>query len=572
MNAIDVLKTGTHSYDGCFREDGEIHDPVIGAPFQYGTPYYTVCNAVLALKTSGAERDAHIRKAVKGLEASVNHVMRIDEPPPVTGIDRDTGCMTRINHRDFWWPAVLKSYLILRGLGLDVAGFEDKIRAVDVERSFRTLPPSNWAAVWLCGEWLRIREKLSPNSLERFDDWLGIFFSGHIDIARGFYHEPGHPNSYDLFTRFQLADILMEGYDGRFQKELRALMETGLERSLAVQLSDGSVASAYRSSGLTWTLGVSCAYFTHAANYFSGTDQARSRAAQQAARRALSAMARWQRKDSYFSPAENCLPGAYRVGYEAYTTEGNHGPLALGALATAVLHGFDAEPLPSGTAKPSHVRVEHDPFYRAIAHRGPYSVHFNAFPSPAYDGFGIVDMTFGPNRFLHFVSSVKSLHSGKFLNVGLAHKAEQTDGDLTIIARKDMALIDGFRRIESEARCGFSLEGRAKGEWHTYAASVTIDDDGIHVKESTPGLTDYKTLLIPYLRDPGTGLTTQVVIAKSVRLILGDEQIEIAPEQEIYRAIHLPYGYESRRGLCGLIRLDFAGEMEGIAYRVRMVS
>ena len=155
--------------------------------------------------------------------------------------------------------------------------------------------------------------------------------------------------------------------------------------------------------------------------------------------------------------------------------------------------------------------------------------------------------------------------------MGLAHKREQTLGDLKIVARKDFSLLDGFERIEDDACCGFSLEGHAKGEWHTCAASIKIDDDGIEVNGSIPGLRDFKTLLIPYLRDPGTGLTTEVLIDKTIRLILGDEEIEIAPAQEIFRAIHLPYGYENRRGLCGLVRLDFKGMMEGISYRVRVV-
>ena len=572
MNAIDILKTATHSYDCCFQENGEIHDPVLGAPFQYGTPYYTVCNAVLALKTNGDERDTHVQKTLRGLEASLNHVIRIDLPPTISSLGRDTGTTRRGNHRDFFWPPILKSYLILKGLGLDVGKLEEGIRSVDVEKSFRSRPPSNWAMVWLNGEWLRIRESLSSNSIEQLDEWLEVFFSGHIDIDKGFYHEPGHPNSYDLFTRFHLADILREGYDGRFKDAMCALMETGLDRSLAVQLSDGSVASAYRSTGLTWTVGVECAYFTHAARFFESTDKARSRAAREAARRALSSFARWQRKDSYYGPAENCLPGAYRVGYEGYTTEGNHGPLPTGALATAIFNGFNDEPLPSGTAKPTLVRIEHDPTYRAIAHRGPYSVHFNAFPSPRYDGFGIVDMTFGPNRFLHFVSSVRSLHSGKFLNIGLAHKKEQVDDELTIIARKDFNLLGGFQRIEGDGCCGFSLEGRAKGEWYTYAASVRIDDDDIEVKESTPGLKDFKSLLIPYLRDPGTGMTTDIVVGKTIRLILGGEEIEFILGQEIDRVIHLPYGYENRRGLCGLIRIDFKGVREAIVYRVRSVK
>jgi len=572
MNAIDILKTATHSYDPCVQENGEIHDPALGAPFQYGTPYYTVCNAVLALKTAGAERDAHVQRALKGLEASLNHVVRIDLPPTISSLDRDTGTTRRVNHRDFFWPPILKSYLILRGLGQEVGRFEDSIRSVDVEEAFRSRPPSNWAMVWLSGEWLRIREGLSPNSIERFDEWLAVFFSDRIDIDKGFYHEPGHPNCYDLFTRFHLADILQEGYDGRSRDAMCGLMETGLERSLAVQLSDGSVASAYRSTGLSWTVGVECAYFTHAARFFESRDRARSRAARDAARRALSSFARWQRKDSYYSPVENCLPGAYRVGYEGYTTEANHGLLPTAALAAAVLNGLDDEPLPSGTPKPTLVRIEHDPTYRAIAHRGLYSVHFNAFPSPRYDGFGIVDMTFGPNRFLHFASSVKSLHSGKFLNVGLAHKSHQVDGELTIIARKDFNLAYGFRRVEGNGCCGFALEGRAKGEYYTYAASVEIDDAGIVVNESTPGLKDYKSLLIPYLKDPGTGMTTDVIVGKTIRFILGDEEIEFVLGEEIDRVIHLPYGYENRRGLCGLIRIDFKGVREGIVCRVRSVK
>ena len=159
--------------------------------------------------------------------------------------------------------------------------FEDGIRSVDVEESFRSRPPSNWAVVWPSGEWLRIREGLSPNSVERFDEWLAVFFSDRIDIDKGFYHEPGHPNSYDLFTRFHLADILQEGYDGRFRDAMCGLMETGLACSLAVQLSDGSAASAYRSTGLTWTVGVECAYFTHAARFFESRDRARGRAARE---------------------------------------------------------------------------------------------------------------------------------------------------------------------------------------------------------------------------------------------------------------------------------------------------
>lgn len=77
--------------------------------------------------------------------------------------------------------------------------------------------------------------------------------------------------------------------------------------------------------------------------------------------------------------------------------------------------------------------------------------------------------------------------------------------------------------------------------------------------------------MIPYLRDPGTATTTEVVTSPTLRLVHGDEEIEIVPGQQVERVIHLPYGYENRRGLCGLVRVDFSGPREGISYRVRVV-
>ena len=64
--------------------------------------------------------------------------------------------------------------------------------------------------------------------------------------------------------------------------------------------------------------------------------------------------------------------------------------------------------------------MEHDPTFRAVLHNGPYSLHFNACPAPDYDAFGVVDLTFGPGRFLQFVSSAKHLESGRLLNLGMA--------------------------------------------------------------------------------------------------------------------------------------------------------
>jgi hypothetical protein len=577
MNAIDILRRGTASYDPHFS-DGEIVDPVFQRPFQYGTPYYALCNAVLAALSQGARSQSaaganRISRAHQALTRALAHVADPDDPPPMTNVDRDLGQSMRINHRDFFWPPILKSYQLLKGLGVDVGDLAETIRGVDAPGAFRSRPPSNWAAVWLLGEWQRIREGLSPHGVAEIDAWLDPFLAGHMDLDAGFYHEPGHPNSYDAFTRYHLAAILSDGYQGRHREALARLMVTGARRSLAVQLSDGSLASAYRSTGLTWTLGVQCSVFTLAANWLDADHPGLAQACRQGARRALASLVRWQPEGRPFSPAENCLPGGYRVGYEGYTTQANHGPLPLGALAMAVANGFDDPPLPKDTPRAPRLWIEHDPVYRAIAHRGPYSAHFNAFPSAKYDGYGLVDLTFGPGRYLQFASSVTSLHGdGRFLNLGLAHKDAPVDRPLAVMAREAHALKGGFQPMETVHETGYAVESRPRGQHHTYAVRVAIRDDGVHIHEATPPLADYKTLLIPYLRDAGRGVETTVAVdGREIRLSHGDEVIGIALDAPIDRVVHLPYGYENRRGLCGLLRVDLAGMREGFGYRVYVV-
>jgi hypothetical protein len=50
--------------------------------------------------------------------------------------------------------------------------------------------------------------------------------------------------------------------------------------------------------------------------------------------------------------------------------------------------------------------------------------------------------------------------------------------------------------------------------------------------------------------------------------MLGDEIILFQDKGTIEQMLDLPYGYENRRGLCGLLRLDLAEPGEEIRYRV----
>ena len=194
---------------------------------------------------------------------------------------------------------------------------------------------------------------------------------------------------------------------------------------------------------------------------------------------------------------------------------------------------------------------------------GAYSLHFNARPATGYDAFGIVDLTFGPERFLHFVSSVKHLESGRILNLGMAHRSGSSQDDFALIGRMGGGLMPA--RLQ--------LEAREQGSPYRYRIAARVETQGVYVEEETPGLEEPKVLLVPYLLDPGTGtLTDARVEAGGVRLVHGKEEVEISYGAPVRRVVHLTGGLENRRGLCGLLRIEFRESREGISYRIRSIS
>ena len=102
-----------------------------------------------------------------------------------------------------------------------------------------------------------------------------------------------------------------------------------------------------------------------------------------------------------------------------------------------------------------------------------------------------------------------------------------------------------------------------------YEYSGTLTETGIDVVEAVPGHQVFRTLLVPYLRDLGVGATTQVAfLASGVRFDLAEEWAEFHVDGVVERQTVLPYGYESRRGLCGLVRLDLVEPGETLRWSV----
>lgn len=573
---LDLLAAGVASF-GDHLHEGDLWDPLFATPTQYGTAYYGWCRTVLA--KHGLD-DPQVPAAI--VATALAHTADPSRVPHGSGFDRRTlSVVGRMNHRDFTWPPILKSWRDLTALGVDLSGLEPVVAGVDLEVSFRARPPSNWAMVWMSGEWLRMQSGLSPTTLTTFDDWLQVFFDGvdgvGFDLPTGMYTERGLPNAYDLFTRAHLTELLMLGYDGRHRAALESFLTTGLRRSLDTQLSDGSMASGYRSAGQTWVLGAQILLFTGSRVLGLGTADEQEQAAV-AAWRAYDSLARWQRPGGPFSPVQNLLAPELRVGYEAYTSDGHYSPLALGFLASAIEAGFGSDRVPEAAvldARPLTLALEGEPTQRGVLHQGRISVGLQPRADGVYDASGVVDLTFGAGRWLHLVSSTRHLASPDWVNPGLAVRPGPGSTPLTVLAAVPRRIVTPLAVVSDDtAAVTTALVPRAPEDTSTASWSpgsdltttldgrehrleVRVTDTGCVVTETLSGPVLHRTLLVPYLRDVGSDVVVDVTeVDRGVRICLGDEWVEITVEGEIERQTDLPYGFESRRGLCGLVRID----------------
>jgi len=551
----ELLEKGVAYLGRFLQPSGELYDPVFGEPTQYGTAYFAYVNAAMGRLCGGPAAARYFERAERGLGATLRHLLDpCDAPATSSYLGPLAGPQARA-HRDFMWLPALRCLQLLRAAGRPGAGaLAERVRKVAVPEVFAARPPHNWAAVWLLGEWLRAREGLSPYPPTAADGWLAPFFEGadaRVDLGRGCYYEPGFPNSYDLFTRYHMLELLAEGYDGRYREHLQRLLDTGLRRSLSVQLSNGSLASAHRSTGQLWTLTAQCAYFHRAAQLC--TDERLALAAQEAAMRSLAAATACQRpRGEGLSPVENVLPANFRVGYEPYTADAHYVSLALSFLAAAVLAGFSRSCAPSALGAEQSSLVEAEPLWRSLLHGHGWSLHVNLAPQAGYDAFGIADVSLGLGRWWRFGGQVRHVASGSALTLGLAvHDAVS-----------GLRPVAGARRIKARsARYDPAtrwLEASAQADGLPYRLRALIDGETLRLVESVGDRPC--SLVVPYVRDRGDGISPVVGPAPSgVRLSVPGEQVELVTDRHVERAVHLPHGYESRHGLVGVVRLDLAG-------------
>lgn len=565
--ALDFIETGADALAAHQRSDGELADPVFGEPTQYGTAYFSELCAALALVGNDDSRAPRVAAARAGAAAVLAHLRDGSSRPALSSVSGAVAAPQFHNHRDFMWPALLRTVGLLRRLGERTEALGRQIASVPVPAAFAKRPPNNWASVWLSGEQLRVQHGLGGPNAE-LDRWVGAFFEAdaatpsplgagrpHVDLDLGLYAEPGLPNSYDLFTRAHLFEVLRAGYHGPYRSELERLVIAGARRSLGVQLSSGSLASAHRSTGQLWTLTLQVAYFHAVAQWAATTDPSLAQAASDGAQRALRAAMGSLRSDGSVSPAENALPAAARVGYEPYTMDAHYTSLALAFLARALLDGFRvlADPPP-----PAGALVEADPVSRALLHHAGFSLQLNLAPQRHYDGFGITDLTCGLGRHLGFGAQARWGAAGatangapSALNLGVG----RWEGDALRAVAHLAPLRPGTAHVESGR-----LAASADFDDFAYRFEGAIAQDRLQITESAGEVAH--SLFVPVVRDRGSGTRTDIAVdGDAVRLRHASEEIVVRVLRPLRRAVLLEDGcYTSRRGTVALLRLDAEGE------------
>jgi hypothetical protein len=92
------------------------------------------CRVVGDNRDGGGKKSAHADRAVRGLEPALDHVIDPWLPPTASGFDGATGAVGGSEHKDFFWPPILKTFLILRGsLWLGVPQDEDPDNAFKIQ-------------------------------------------------------------------------------------------------------------------------------------------------------------------------------------------------------------------------------------------------------------------------------------------------------------------------------------------------------------------------------------------------------------------------------------------------------
>ena len=316
---IDGVRGIVHFFRQFQSKNGAIFDPNKKEEFQYSTPAYAYCSALLL--SEGIDPDIR-ESAIRAIDWAVTSFCRGE---------------AATKHEDFF-PFLLGQALRLIEPNVEagqLAAWKNLLRSTNPFRIYRHKvggrdgPGSNWNCKALAGEYLFYAAGIRDNLdfVETSLSMQGRFFNNPY----GLYTEG--PSVYDIFPRCWLGEMLFRGYKGAFAGKLEKVLRLGELTSLFLQMPDGALYSGGRSSHHLWGDALQTLCFEAACRHLVAdpANHALAGAFKRAARRAYAAVEACRHDSGEFSVVRNRAPYTQQHGYERYSSHSQYN-LLLGAI------------------------------------------------------------------------------------------------------------------------------------------------------------------------------------------------------------------------------------------------
>ncbi|WP_338455071.1 hypothetical protein [Aeromonas veronii] len=332
LDYLNSIKDGVFYFRKYQAKSGEIIDPYLNVEFQYATPFYAYCSALISKEFSDSSL---LQSSILAFEFSLNSLITQS---------------AATQHEDFFSSPLAHTFNILK------EHVPNEIR-LDWEKKFLSMNPfdiyrhvvggsgsdgSNWNCKALSGEWLLHKQGVR-NDISFFTHSLnlqGRFFNNKFDLyAEG-------PFVYDIFPRAWLYDFIEHHYDGELKDVIGDTLDSAAISSLFMQSSSGLLPLGGRSGLHIWGDVLQILLFEIAAKRsMHGGDIKQAGIFKRAAHIAYKSVCTWKDDDSILPIVRNKCGSALRHGFEGYSSHTQYGLLTLGILGYAWEHAESSESL-----------------------------------------------------------------------------------------------------------------------------------------------------------------------------------------------------------------------------------
>lgn len=383
---LDIMEIIVRKASGWTDDRGAVIDPVLKREWCQTTSRFVSSGAVLLA-------NGRIPDLKEMILRSMDYACREFTAPDI-----------RQRSSDFWMRELVTAYQALVPMVPPdrAESWKQNLSQVVPQRHYRYYYEdeslqkrcANWLVHSSAGELLREYAGIGgvPGTLwgrkffETYMRWQPAHFN-----EWGMYLEPGHPITYDLTTRLQIAAAFRCEYAGPLRQQLSALLDKGDFVTLLETAPGGEAPFGGRSSQFYYQEAILCALCEAAANkYKSSEPRLAGTFKRQAHRSAAAAGFGFCRKDGSMFHIKNRFPPDTRHGCDDYGQFSVYSLLTASLLAAAVNFADDSiaeAPAPSEIGGFGFAVT--GTFEKAFLNANGGFLQFDLLADPKYDATGL---------------------------------------------------------------------------------------------------------------------------------------------------------------------------------------